>query len=157
MNQNQEMPSTGTASAERFRITRAPTTISWKGFQWKASVAPAAGTCFICRLAREPTTAIPSSSPPIRPGRSCHLSYKKVPKLVPITMATKVVNSSRPLARESLASGIISGRIPYFCGAEEIGLRRKQKEHEQKQIDPAADQRRDPQQHRHDFSGFRDP
>ncbi len=40
--------------------------------------------------------------------------------MLPITIAANVLISSRPLARDSAASGSTSGTMPYFAGLKKV-------------------------------------
>ena len=55
-------------------------------------------------------------------SQSCarHASNRYPPTAVPSTMATNVLISSRPFARDRSRSGSISGRIPYFAGLKNV-------------------------------------
>ena len=53
-------------------------------------------------------------------SRSCSASNMKLPIAVPATIATNVLISSTPFARERSRSGSISGRMPYFAGLKNV-------------------------------------
>ena len=57
---------------------------------------------------------------PILHGSSFHAVNRNVPMDVPTTIATKVLISSRALARERSISGSISGTMPYFAGLKTV-------------------------------------
>ena len=97
-----------------------PAAISPQGLRRNAPAAPAGATRGIRKLTSVPTTAMPTSVAPIRVRRSSQTSNRNAPTEVPRMIATNVVISSRPFARERPRSEISSGTIPYFAGLKNV-------------------------------------
>ena len=100
-----------------------PIHISPNGFFWKGAWAPDGGTRVIFRLVRKPATATASVTTPIFHGSFFHTANRNEPIDVPSTIATNVLISSSPLARDRSLSGSISGTMPYFAGLKMVEWR----------------------------------
>ena len=118
-----------------------PVQTSPNGFHCIGKREPEAGTLRMNRLVSDPTTAIPSSIPPMISGSPFQRAKRNDPTLVPSTMAAKVESSSSPLARVNCASGSISGRMPYFAGLKKLACMREQEQNHQQHFDAAQVER----------------
>ena len=72
------------------------------------------------KLTAVPISAIAITMIPISHSRSCHTSNIAPPAATPTTIATNVLISRMPFARDRSRSGSISGRIPYFAGLKNV-------------------------------------
>ena len=71
-------------------------------------------------LAAVPAAATAVSSRPIFQVASFHIAKSDPPMAVPAMIATSVLISIRPLARERSRAGSISGTMPYFAGLKKV-------------------------------------
>ena len=80
-------------------------------------------TRVIRRLVAKPATAMPSITRPMFHGSFFHAVKRTEPIEVPSTIATNVLISSNPLARDRSLSGSNSGTMPYFAGLKTVECR----------------------------------
>ena len=74
----------------------------------------------ILKLIRNPMAATPTIPIPIFQGCPENTGNNAELSAVPITIATNVVISSKPLARECCSAGSIYGTIPYLAGLNNV-------------------------------------
>ena len=78
-----------------------------------------------CRRPRPPRPAMPTAQSVRVPAR--RTGSRRPP--CPSTIATNVLISSTPFARDRSRSGSISGRMPYFAGLKNVACTRDQEQH----------------------------
>src|SRR5579872_6623849 len=120
MNQKYENARIVNQSALSFNMCLVPVTTSPKGFQANLVVEPAAGTRLMRKLVERPAKATPSVTAPSFQGSFFQIENRYVPREEPRIIATNVLISSSPLARDNSLSGTISGTIPYFAGLKTV-------------------------------------
>ena len=109
-----------------------------KGFQRKGSRRPAGGNFRDVQAEKCSGDGDSEHDESQRSGSFFQCSKSAEPKLVPTTIATKVVSSSRPLAREICSRADGFGQDAIFRRAEKRGLRGQQKKHHEQQVQAAG-------------------
>ena len=119
-NQKYDRPSTVSQSTRSRRSRFRPSQMSRHGFGSMRRPGADAGTCGMRKLRPVPRTAAATTIRPISHSRSFQASNMTAPQPTPTTMATNVLISSTPFARESSRSGSASGRMPYLAGLKKV-------------------------------------